>query len=216
MAYELLIKSHCTRLPVESIRIAKQLQYIIMTYDKLIERFPSLDFDSLIDRYGNAIILNLFGNYHIYVNTRNGYFDANWAVMHEIGHALLGHVKRHGQIRGESYAEKHRFTPSELAADEFASMALCPDIILDAMHWTNDTEFIKFACIVPDNQASEKSYYLNKEYIKAKQKNNYLQFQASEDQLLSLFSGYINKYGRRVEIAEEFYIDFSGLRKIGA
>ncbi|QNM06602.1 ImmA/IrrE family metallo-endopeptidase [Qiania dongpingensis] len=215
-AYQLLIKQKCSSFPIRSLQMAADLHYHLETYTEAEKQYG----DGGVTRrwmyhcFGNAFVVNICGIYNIFYNEYAGLFNVNWTIMHEIAHIRLGHVKWDGQFIGESYVDKFKYSEKEQAAEYFTSIALCPDTVLDAMHRIDNVEHTALICYVPRDKAKQKVDYF------ADTAETRMMFSSknsrSENRLLSQYSDFINTYGKRVEIAEEIYIDFSRLSKVGA
>lgn len=204
LAYESLINYLIKKLPVFSEMIAKH-NFYVRSYTWFAKEFSdSESIDKLIRIQGNAFIYYLDTDdiYFIgYNNKCKSFFDLNWAIAHEIGHAAIQHLKKDDIVINKSI----RTYEMEMEAEYFTYMFLCPDIVLDAIgvqKWYD----ICFSCCIPIEKAIEKEGLLHDSLSRI------VHF-GKRKKILTQFNNFIEEYNKlnnnpvdfRTEIAYELF-----------
>ena len=126
-AWELLLQSGISSLPVKPALIAKRHDIYVYTYPQ----YAHATGRSLLDiasRYGtDGFTQHIHGCYAIFYNATNPIPRIRWTLAHELGHIYLGHLTGDKPLGTEKEREKAQ---ADVEADQFAASLLCPDIIV--------------------------------------------------------------------------------------
>lgn len=116
MAWRILLQENITELPVNVIRLCKQMGIRVQSY------VPTDENDGFC-----AIIR---GEPRIFVSRKCSRERQRFTIAHELGHILLGHVGEYKLVNREPNPMD---TPIEQAANVFASRLLAPACVLWAL-----------------------------------------------------------------------------------
>lgn len=180
IAYNMLIKHAVTNLPIESMVIATEY-FRICTYEAIIDNIGG-SHETFISTFGNALLYYQNG-YFLAYNDKCSHIAINWAIAHELGHAI---IRTALQLPVLSYPS--RTFEMEATANAYAYSFLCPDVILYALKIKSWID-IYYLCHVPSREAHLKEL-LHKSYSD-------LMLTEQKKQILSQFETFIQIYPKR-------------------
>ena len=117
LAWKILLQENVTELPVNIIRLCKQMGIRVQSY------IPQDDND------GMSVIIR--GKPRILVSQESPHGRQRFTIAHELGHILLGHVGEYELVNREPDPKDN---PIEQAANVFASRLLAPACVLWALN----------------------------------------------------------------------------------
>ncbi|MBE6684372.1 MAG: ImmA/IrrE family metallo-endopeptidase [Ruminococcaceae bacterium] len=163
-AWQCLIDNNIDSLPVDVLKIARQSNIDV----KKNSRIKIL----LSDEYAKAFYNG--EKWIIVYNDRNDVPVSRFAIAHELGHILLGHVKTYAKYATiEDIGIKPK---AENQADTFALRLLCPACILMELDLHSPEEISAF-CRVPTHLAQKRSDRMKELYKKNKFFSNNLEIE---------------------------------------
>lgn len=163
-AWQCLLDNNIDSLPVDVLKIASQSNIDVKKNSNLKILLP--------DEYAKA--LNNGDKWIIVYNDLNDVVDSRFAIAHELGHILLGHVKTYAKYATiEDIGIKPK---AENQADMFALRLLCPACILMELD-LHTPEEISAVCRVPTHWAQKRSDRMKELYKKNKFFTNNLEIE---------------------------------------
>lgn len=165
LAWEILLQENVTELPVNVIKLCKQLGIRVQSY------VPQDDND------GISVIIR--GEPRIFVSEKCSKERQRFTIAHELGHILLGHVGEYELVNRDPDPKDN---PIEQAANVFASRLLAPACVLWALD-TRTPEEIAILCKISYRAASFRAermallYQRNKFLTSSLEKAVYRQFE---------------------------------------
>lgn len=163
-AWQCLLDNNIDSLPVNVLKIASQSNIDVKKNSNLKILLP--------DEYAKAF--NNGDKWIIVYNDLNDVVDSRFAIAHELGHILLGHVKTYAKYATiEDIGIKPK---AENQADMFALRLLCPACILMELD-LHTPEEISAVCRVPTHWAQKRSDRMKELYKKNKFFTNNLEIE---------------------------------------
>lgn len=154
-AWQCLIDNNIDSLPVDVLKIARQSNIDVKKNSRIKILLP--------DEYAKAFYNG--DKWIIVYNDRNDVPVSRFAIAHELGHILLGHVKTYAKYATiEDIGIKPK---AENQADTFALRLLCPACILMELDLHSPEEISAF-CRVPTHRAQKRSDRMKELYKKNK------------------------------------------------
>lgn len=172
-AWQCLIDRKIDRLPVDVLKIAEEYNVHVIRNSLVNELKPNEDARTYCN--GNKWI--------IIFNDKNSSETSRFAIAHELGHILLGHVKTYAKYATiEDIGIKPK---AENQADTFALRLLCPACVLMQMGISSADDISSY-CRIPHSCAEQRSKRMNE-----LNKRNKFYKSDLEKQIYTNFSGYI-------------------------
>ncbi len=174
-AWQCLIDSQITSLPVDVLAISKAANVRVVKNSLVDDLLPSEDGKAYYD--GSQWII-------IY-RDENLVELSRFIIAHELGHILLGH-----DLANVKYAQAQEFVfqeKSEQQADAFALRILCPACVLNDLDCYSKEDIMQY-CRLPAKRAENRA-----QRIKMLRKKNVFLTDPVERQLYEQFEGYIKK-----------------------
>ena len=163
-AWQCLIDNNIDSLPVDVLKIAQQSNIDVKKNSRIKILLP--------DEYAKAFYNG--EKWIIVYNDRNDVPVSRFAIAHELGHILLGHVKTYAKYATiEDLGIKPK---AEKQADMFALRLLCPACIVAALDLHTPEEISAF-CRVPTHWAQKRSDRMKELYKKNKFFSNNLEIE---------------------------------------
>ena len=180
-AWQCLIDNNIDSLPVDVLKIARQSNIDVKKNSRIKILLP--------DEYAKAFYNG--EKWIIVYNDRNNVPVSRFAIAHELGHILLGHVKTYAKY---ATIEETGIKPkAEKQADMFALRLLCPACVLWGLQ-ISSADDIESTCRVPRKQAQIRS-----ERMKDLSKRNAFLSNPYEKSAYNNFFTYISKVNKRKE-----------------
>lgn len=172
-AWQCLIDNNIDSLPVDVLKIARQSNIDVKKNSRIKILLP--------DEYAKAFYNG--EKWIIVYNDRNDVPLSRFAIAHELGHILLGHVKTYAKYATiEDIGIKPK---AENQADMFALRLLCPACVLMQMGISSADDISSY-CRIPHSCAEQRSKRMNE----LNKRNKFYQSDL-EKQVYTNFSGYI-------------------------
>ena len=163
-AWQCLIDNNIDSLPVDVLKIARQSNIDVKKNSRIKILLP--------DEYAKAFYNG--EKWIIVYNDRNDVPISRFAIAHELGHILLGHVKTYAKYATiEDIGIKPK---AEKQADMFALRLLCPACILMELDLHTPEEISTF-CRVPTHWAQKRSDRMKELYKRNKFFTNNLEIE---------------------------------------
>lgn len=163
-AWQCLIDNNIDSLPVDVLKIARQSNIDVKKNSRIKILLP--------DEYAKAFYNG--EKWIIVYNDRNDVPVSRFAIAHELGHILLGHVKTYAKYATiEDIGIKPK---AENQADTFALRLLCPACIIAELDLHTPEEISAF-CRVPTHWAQKRSDRMKELYKKNKFFSNNLEIE---------------------------------------
>ena len=175
-AWQCLIDHNIDSLPIDVLKIARQSNIDVKKNSRINVLLP--------DEYAKAFYNG--DKWIIVYNDLNDVANSRFAIAHELGHILLGHVKTYAKY---STIEDIGIKPkAEKQADLFALRLLCPACVLMGLQ-IDTAEEISSVCRVPLRWAHARSVRMHDLY-----KRNAFFKTDIEKQVYKNFALYLLKY----------------------
>lgn len=153
--WQCLIDNHIDRLPVDVLKIALQNNIDVKKNSSVKILLP--------DEYAKAF--NNGTKWIIVYNDLNDVVVSRFAIAHELGHILLGHVQTYAKY---ATVEDMGIKPkAEKQADMFALRLLCPACVIAALDLHSPHDISSY-CRVPLSRAEKRSERMKKLYQRDK------------------------------------------------
>lgn len=127
LAYNTLLKYSNGMLPVNVKQIVKSFKNIKLISFKKYMRAMGYSYEELIDKFGSERGFTIFDSkedkYLIVYNKEDDECTQRWTIAHELGHILMGHLKREDYNLIHYNNGEH---PMEKEANTFAKHLLAP------------------------------------------------------------------------------------------
>lgn len=180
-AWQCLIDNNIDSLPVDVLKIARQSNIDVKKNSRIKILLP--------DEYAKAFYNG--EKWIIVYNDLNDVVASRFAIAHELGHILLGHVKTYAKY---ATIEETGIKPkAEKQADMFALRLLCPACVLWGLQ-ISSADDIESTCRVPRKQAQIRS-----ERMKDLSKRNAFLSNPYEKSAYNNFFTYISEVNKRKE-----------------
>lgn len=131
-SWETLVRMKVKELPVKVSDICNSYGYVLLDYQVGMEPIAALGLSAQVKISDGFSTIKDY-QYYIFYNPGMSAGRIGFTVAHELGHILLGHLRKEGQITPRNKEPAKGDPPTETMANVYASRLLAPAFVLHSL-----------------------------------------------------------------------------------